>query len=295
MTRLLTTGYETGDVAEAGALVQGTGVVVSVVNTAPTPRAGAYCLKTTVNATTWTITTKGFNFGLKTEVWVRFAFLAHQLSSVEYMFAQMADSAGGAQCCLTFNPTDGLIRLYRGTGTTTLLATASASVAQDTWMVIDWRTQTLTTTTGASEVWVNGNRLINFSGDNTNTANVNVQTLLLGFLSGATNAGANGSHWAYDDIAVNDTAGTLNNGRAGDGRVILLLPNGAGSSTQFARGGTDTGANYSQVSEVPPSMAQYNASAVVGNRDLYAHQDLAVAVQAINSVEVVALAMNSDA
>jgi len=139
-------------------------------------------------------------------------------------------------------------------------------------------------------VWLNGTRVINFSGDNTQTT-ANVQRIILGPTSAAFEAA---TYFAFDDIAINDTAGTVNNGRVGDGQVLLLKPDGAGSSTQWVRGGTDTGANYTQVNELPPSLVQYVGSPTAGNRDLYGVEDL-TGTPSIRVVEVLALAQNSDA
>lgn len=297
MTRLLTTGYETGDVNEAGVTTTGTGGAVSVVNTTPTPRAGAYCLKVAASAGTMNATYKTFTLpAAKTDVWIRFAAYMHPAAvSAEVVIAASQDAAGGSQNCLTWDPVSGAIRARLNNITTgTLLATGSTALPPDTWHVIDWRIQITSTTVGVVEVWLDGNRIINFSGDNSNTTTANVQFFALGH-TGTSVASATGLYMAFDDIAVNDTAGTVNNTRAGDGRVILLLPTGAGSSTQWVRGGTDSGANWSQVSEVPPSMAQYVSSPTAGNRDLYAVADLPVAVLSINVVEALALAQNSDA
>jgi hypothetical protein len=293
MTRLVTTGYETGDVAELGTGVTGTNMTITVVNATPTPRAGAYCLKVACTGTAVATTYKSFSLpAAKTDVWVRWAFFAHPASSsAEWLIGQMLDSAGSAQTSLAWDPTSGLLRVYRGV--VTLMATASGAFTADTWHVLEWRQQMTSTTAGTSEVWLDGNRVINFSGDNTNTTNVNVQEIRLGANAGV--ASATGAYIAFDDIAINDTAGSVNNGRAGDGRVVLLKPNGAGTTTQLTRGGTDTGANYSQVSELPPSMAQYVGSATVDQRDLYTMENLGVAVDSINVVEVIALAQNSDA
>lgn len=297
MTRLLTTGYETGDVAEAGVSTIGTGGALSVVNTAPTPRAGAYCLKVAASSGTMSATYKTFTLpAAKTDVWVRFAAFLHPASvGAEVVIAASQDASGGSQNCLTWDPVSGAIRArLNNIISGALLATGSTALPPDTWHVIDWRIQITSATVGVVEVWLDGNRIINFSGDNTNTTTVNVQFVALGH-TGTSVATAAGFYMAFDDFAVNDTAGTVNNTRAGDGRVILLAPNGAGSSTQFTRGGTDTGANWSQVSEVPPSMAQYVGSPTVGNRDLYALGNLPVAIQSVNVVEVIALAQNSDA
>ena len=298
MTRLLTCGYETGDVAEAGVSTIGANCALTAVNAVPTPRAGSYCLKSAITSgSTFPATYKTFSLpAAKTDLWVRFAVLFHPLAvSTEWVFAGTQDASGGAQNCLTWDPSSGVIRArLANANNTTLLAAAGTPLPADTWHVIDWRVQITSTTVGIVEVWLDGNRVINFSGDNTNSTTTNVQFVLLGSVA-PTFSSATGMYMAIDDVGINDTAGTVNNTRLGDGRVILLAPNGAGSSTTWTRGGTDTGANYSQVNELPPSLTQYVASAVVANRDLYALQDLAVAVSAINVVEVIALAQNSDA
>jgi len=292
MSRLFTCGYETGDVNEAGTNTLGSNTTITVVNTAPVPRAGNYCLKIATTSSSFAGAYKTLAFSAKAEVWIRFAFYINAgIMTNECQIAILNDATGTNQATLTYTVTDGLLRVYRGLGT--FLAAATTSFPPGGWHVLEWRQQMTSATVGVTEIWLDGNRVINFSGDNTGTTTINVQTLQLGLTSSV--ASATGAYLAYDDIAVNDTAGTLNNGRAGDGRVVLLSPNGAGSSTQWVRGGTDTGANYSQVSELPPSMAQYVGSPTVGNRDLYTLQDLAVAVQSINVVEAIMLAQNSDA
>lgn len=229
----------------------------------------------------------------KTEVWTRFALLIHSFPT-ELNVAALLDSAAGIQCTLAYNPSDGLLRLYRGPVPSNLLATSTTAFIADTWHVIEWRTLISTATTGTSEVWLDGTRVINFSGDNSNTAVLNVQTLQLGQISNGIGS-ATGLYIAYDDIAVNDTAGSVNNGRIGEGRVVLLTPNGAGSNTGLSRGGTDTGTNYSQTNELPPSMAQFVYSSGVGVRDTYALTNLPANIQAINVAEVITLSQNSEA
>lgn len=299
MTRLLTCGYETGDIAEAGVSTVGASATLTAVASTPTPRAGVYSLKAASTVSNFAATYKTFALpASKTEVWIRFAIYFHNVSfAAEFVFAALQDASGGAQNCLTWDANSGVIRArLSNVASGTLLGTGGTALPPDSWHVIDWRCQITSTTVGVTEVWLDGNRIINFSGDNTFTGSLaNVQFLLLGQPAGTLGSSGVGFYIAFDDIAVNDVAGTANNGRAGDGRVVLLGPNGAGTTTQFVRGGTDTGANYSQVNEIPPSLTQYVGSPTVGNRDLYTLQDLPVAVQSINVVEVLALAQNSDA
>lgn len=293
MTRLLITGYETGDANELGSTNSGGSGTVTVVTSTPTPQSpGSYCLKCTGAASggnAWKTYSLGGN---KTEVWIRFTVYLHLTVAGEYLFAYLNDSAAGGQACLTYTAADSLIRARQTNGTGgTLIGTSSLTMTQDAWHLIEWRHQMTSTSAGTTELWVDGTRVINVSGDNTGTANVNVASLVLGVIWGAT---ASTTYFAFDDIAVNDTAGTINNGRIYDGRVVLLKPTGAGSNTNQTRGGTDSGANWSQVDELPPSMTDYVYSATAGTRDTYALQDLPAGAWAVNCCEVLAYGQNND-
>lgn len=298
MTRLLTTGYETGDVAEAGVSAIGTNAAMTAVSSTPTPRAGAYCLKFAVTSgSSFNVTTKTFNFAAsKTEVWIRWAIFIHPgTSGAENAIAQLLDSGGNQQSSITWDGTSTLLRLRVGATANagTIIGTSSAGLATDSWHVLEWRWKVITATTGNAELWLDGTQVITFSGDVANSATLNALTLILGVASAQTNAA--GAYQAIDDVAVNDISGSFNNARIGDGYVVLLKPTGAGTTTQLTRGGTDTGANYSQVNELPPVMTQYVLSATVGQRDLYALDDLPAGIASINAVEAVLLAQKSDA
>ncbi len=296
MTRLLTCGYETGDREELGTNTIGSSATMALVTTSPTPRlSGNYCLKCTGN-TAAGHAFKTFSFGgNKTEVWSRFGLYIHAATfTSEVCFAVLNDSTATAQGCLTYTGSDSLIRArFSNQNSGTLLGTSTLTMTQDAWHLIEWRHQMTSTTVGITEVWLDGTRVINFSGDNTNTANVNVASLALG-MGTAYSVTVAAYYQAFDDIAVNDTAGTINNGQIYDGRVVLLKPNGAGSNTNQTRGGTDSGANWSQVDELPPSLTDYVYSATVGTRDTYALEDLPSGTWAVNCCEVLAYAQNSD-
>lgn len=80
----------------------------------------------------------------------------------------------------------------------------------------------------------------------------------------------------FDDFYLCDTSGSVNNDFLGDIRVDALLPDGAGSSADWSRGGADSGANWSQVEEVPPNDdTDYVAASTPGDVDLYTFDDLA--------------------
>ena len=289
MTRLVTTGWETGDVAEIG-VAGGTSTQV-VVTATPTPRSpGSYCIK--FGAASGNAYRDIVLPAALTDVWVRFGLNTHALN-VRTPFLQFVDSSGsGFQGTVAWD-TDTFLKAYRGAQNGTLLGASTNAWTQDQWRTVDVRWQITSTTVGIVEVWVDGTQWLNLTGvDNTNTTTANVQTVRIG--SFASSFGA--TIWeALDDLAVNDTAGTLNNARAGDGRVVLLKPNGAGSNTNQTRGGTDSGANWSQCDELPPSLTDYVYSATAGTRDTYALEDLPAGTWTVNACEVLAYAQNSDA
>jgi len=292
VTRLLTCGYETGDINEAGASTISGPSTIAVVNGTPTPRApGTYCLKVLCTSGGSIATYKTFTLSAaKTEVWIRFNIYIHPAGGSEYTIAVIFDSTSTAQTYIGWNNSTTVLILHLGSGAT--LATSVATMSADAWHLMEWRTQITSTTVGVSEIWLDGTRVINFAGDNTNTANANVQSVNLGFCGGA--AVSTGMYVALDDIAINDTSGTINNGQISDGRVVLLKPNGVGTNTAQTRGGTDSGNNWDQCNELPPSMTDYVYSATAGTRDTYALEDMPAGSWSVNCVEVLAYAQNSD-
>lgn len=298
MTRLLTCGWETGDINESTSTHVNTGgnaITDTIVTSNPTPRSpGTYCLKGVCTQSSncsayrqWTLS------AAKTEIWTRFGLWMNGSPGGETRFLQFFDSANGLQGMLTWTPSDGLIRVYRGS--TSLLGTSSLVMSNNAWHTVEVRWQITSVTVGIIEVWIDGIRWLNLTGvDNTNTANANVQGVALGNSELTLGTGSN-TFWAYDDFAINDTSGTINNGQIGEGRVVLLKPNGAGSNTNLTRGGTDSGANWSQCDELPPSLTDYVYSATAGTRDTYALEDVPAGSWTVNCCEVLAYAQNSDA
>jgi hypothetical protein len=283
MTRLVTTGWETGnpDENQTGAA----DAAWTCTTSSPVPKSpSVYALRATGGSAgkQWVFA------AAKTDVYVRVRFYSVSITSIGSLFA-FYDSAATLQVHMDWSTADNLLRVYRGSGTTNLIGGPSTLPAPiNTWHLLEMRWQATSATVGIIQVWLNGTLVINVSGvDNTATANVNVQRFEI-------NAGS-GTGSGFDDLAINDTAGSINNGQIGDGAVVLLKPTGAGSNTAQTRGGTDSGANWSQVDEVPASMTDYVFSATAATRDTYALQDLPAGSWTVNTVEVVAYAQNSDA
>ncbi|HEY1292923.1 MAG TPA: hypothetical protein VGJ60_07590 [Chloroflexota bacterium] len=293
MARLLTCGWETGDPNEAGTNFLGPSAEIFAVNSTPVPRAGNWCCRMGINSISGADVYKTFNFGARTEVWVRWAaqFRSPQLAGgTEWMVARLRDSGGTAVACLTYSRVDGFIRARQGGATNTTLLGTSQSAPLLVWHTLEWRHQMTSLTQGITELWVNGSQQISFSGDNSAGTLLNVAQLDLG-VWGSTR------YWwhAVDDLAINDTTGAINNGRPGDGRVVLLTPNAVGSSTTWLRlSGPDSGANWSQVDDNPMAMTDYVESFTIGDRDLYAVADLPAITTSVNAVDNLVLAQAVD-
>lgn len=77
----------------------------------------------------------------------------------------------------------------------------------------------------------------------------------------------------FDDLAVNDNTGSLQNSWPGEGKIIHLMPNAAGDSNTFATqtGGTAGAANnYTRVNEIPPNDAtSFNGSITLNEEDMF--------------------------
>lgn len=105
--------------------------------------------------------------------------------------------------------------------------------------------------------------------------------------------------WFYDDLAVNDNTGSFQTTYPGEGEIIHLRPNAAGDNNAWTRGGTDSGANWSQTSEVTPNDAtdyvESNTSGQIDDYNLDATPAALESTDTINVVQVGCRAAVSDA
>ena len=145
---------------------------------------------------------------------------------------------------------------------------------------------TVDDTDGLFEVRVNGNSLFSWSGNTDPLATGHIRYLCLGkILSTSTNI-----LFYYDDIAVNDTTGTVNNSWCGKGSILLLKPKGVGNYSQFAPS-NNTYDNWEMVDEVPHDGDEtYVFSDAADEIDTYEMEEL-VADKGIDPTELVVKAV----
>lgn len=307
MARIVQVGWELGDILQLGATSSPTAVLPTVVSATPAPRSGTYCLKCQAPGASqsgWGSLDKLLvTHASKTELY--YAVAIHRSDTEANALPSRAavatyDTAGNVNTIL-FCEGDGSVRAYYASaGTTapnlgtqvTLIGSSATTIPNLTWTLIEVHLVAATGATGTCEVKINGASVIAATSQRTCQLNANFGAFHLGFTRQSSVGGVAGSFLAFDDLRVNDTTGSVNNAWPGDEQIRLVVPNGAGDLTQLSRGGTDSGANWDQVNEVPASSADYVTGATVGLTDLYNVSD--IAVTSISAINVIGQVSNSD-
>lgn len=240
----------------------------------------------------WSLSPLGSNmfksFTPVSKVIVGFAAKFTSLSGASDFLRLAGDS--GATTHLMLRYQGNYLKLVRGDGT--VLATeATPSMVLNAWQNYYEISATIADAGGTATVRVNGVPVITYTGD---TKNGGTATTIdrLTFVT-MTNGGTDASVFLMDDFYICDGTGSAPyNDLLGDVRVHTMVPNGAGTSTQFA---PSSGANYTTVDELPFSAADYVRSATPGNRDTYAMSDLPAGVTTIYGVQNNIITKKTDA
>ena len=211
--------------------------------------------------------TKGLT-GTPTTVIVGFAIKATTLPTGGNIGELVRISDGGTvQVALGVGNT-GTLQFYRSTPTTNPIGTSgSTPFAANVWHFLEVQV-TINASTGDAKCWLDGVQVIN-SSSNLNTrqsANTQATSFSIGNISG-------GLITAADDVYCFDGTGGSLNAPLGDRRIITIMPNGAGSFSQFTP--TGAAANWQCVDEIPSNdNTDYVADATVNDRDSYAYEDV---------------------
>lgn len=180
----------------------------------------------------------------------------------------------------------GGLKLYRGSSSGTLLATATGTYSTAIWRHYEVKV-TIADSGGTVEVRVDGVVALTFTGDtrNTTTGTAGLDRIVWW--------GSTSGSGAWDDIYILDTTGSVANNFLGDVRINTLAPT-SDSSVQFTR---STGAsNYLCVDEGKyNSDTDYVESATVGHIDKYGYADLSASVSTVHAVQALTWAKKTDA
>jgi len=276
MTRLAMCGWESGNANEAGMPYFSTGGSCVQSVDATGPRNGTYALQCYASNSPG----KGVSyifFPLPTEpaeVYIRFGVKYFNTFTANRFTLLGLYDGSTLQIGVCPDQVGPKVGVYRGT---TLLGTVP--MLSETWTCVEMRVK-IHSSAGVVTVWYNGVQVFDFSGNTQSSANAKTNGVIIGVKD----------HDEYfigkvyvDDFAINDTTGSVNNSRIGQGGIFPLFPTADTTVTSLTPStGTD---HYALVDENPPSDADYVQANTPGYQDLYALADLATAAQ-IDAVAV---------
>lgn len=195
-------------------------------------------------------------------------------------------AGSGTQTELYIDYFGGFFRLYRGYGST-LLATASVGHTLQMWHHVE--VKAAVADAGSCEIRVNGQTIINYSGDTRHSTSGTAGIDRVYFCS----PGSAPAQGAWDDFYVMDTSGSTMNDFIGDCRVHTLAPT-SDAVAQFTR---STGAsNYLCVDEGRQnSDTDYVESSTAGHIDKYGYGDLPAAVTTVYGAQAISWVKKTDA
>lgn len=180
----------------------------------------------------------------------------------------------------------GTVRLYDGA---TLAGTAATTLASGQWYCLELH-HDLSLASGARIIQARLDQATAF-GTTTSTATAGGLVYVVGgnLNSEAQTAG----NWYFDDIAINNATGTVQNSWPGPGGIIHLRPAANAETTQWSSagvGGTGTAptGNYTRVNEVTPNdNTSYNQDNTITNVDLFTIDAVPAAVGATDTINLV--------
>jgi len=160
------------------------------------------------------------------------------------------------------NYTTHKLEIYAGGS---LWGTGTITINTSTWYVLEVHIK-ISDTVGVLDVRLDGfSEITVAAGDTKPDANTTF-TNLYWYAGGASTAPT----MYFDDIAINDTNGAVDNSWCGDGRFIAISPNANGDQSDLDGSDGNSVDNYALVDEVPANdETDYVESAVSDEYDLY--------------------------
>lgn len=290
MARLFSTGFELAEVVEHNAALI-TNVAYSLV-TAPV-RTGSYALKISLAGTN---VLSGLamvhDIADTTELYARACiYLYHPVNvapnplnflafyNTNTCIAAVGVRSSDNRVVVTYGGDQQM-----GQRNGTVLVSGYGPLRDYTWYVIECYIKVAGAPDGRIITKINGVTDIDYTGATNNGASA-INSVRFGG-NGQCNVGEGnqGRDIALDDLAVNDTTGTRQNGWVGMGGIYTLFPNSDGFHSEWApSAGTE---HYALVDEKPANASDY-VYASAAAKDTYGHTDLPALVNQIRMIEVV--------
>lgn len=275
MTRLFSTGAEAGSLGVLSAVSSGVSI------SSAQKRTGAYSfyvsridysgLGQVIFPTSPTILY--FRVGL---------YLVQPGGGVSLM--QLLDSAGNPQCSLKILVADNTLHVMQGWGRTgTDLGGSAHAVPLNQWCCIEWYILIGDGAAGASTVKIDGTTELTLAGvDTQETGVAGAKSVYYGADYQDDRHGSIKGY--YDDLAINDNAGAVNNSWIGRGGIYGIVPDGVGNYTDLI---ASAGNAWDCIEEVPPSDADYVYESTVNKKSTYALGALTPTTGTIDCINVI--------
>ncbi len=187
-----------------------------------------------------------------------------------------SDSTQTAIRLVLKNGTSNVFYLARGS---TTLATGTTVIKKNTWYWIELKV-CIDNTSGVAELRIDEAVDATFSGDTYNAGAIGINSFAY-----MTCYNATGTSHFDDDLVINDSTGSQNNGYLGRTMIETKYTSGAGSTTQ---GTPSSGANYSCVNDEngEDGDSSYVDIGTVGNKDTYTFDALSSSFTTVHGVVV---------
>jgi hypothetical protein len=210
-------------------------------------------------------------------------FWYHTLPSAENTIFLIESLTATAVGKITLDST-GALRLYSSTAT--LIGSASSPLTADTPYRIEVKADA--SGTGAADT-LEGKIEGTVFASKTNISGLSNMGRVSFGGNLASEAQTTGD-WYFDDIAINDSSGSIQTGYPGKGAIIRLTPNGTGDSNMWNNTANASGSsnNYQLVDENPPNDAtDMVQSGTLNDIDMYALSDSGLTIY--DNIQVVAI------
>jgi hypothetical protein len=165
-------------------------------------------------------------------------------------------------------------------GTTLFTATTSPLAFGSLWYFVELKS-TIDPSAGYAELRVNGVSLGTFSGNTSGSGNAYANQIRIGWLNG-TSGGSVSTN--FDDVyLLEGDSGTGLIDFLGDCRVQTLLPNAAGTNTNFSKAGA-AATNWQSVNEAQPDTTTTVFGNTAAQYDTYQYSDLTTTTNRVFAV-----------
>jgi hypothetical protein len=261
MTRLFTAGAEAGttDVFP---------VVSEVTASTVQKRNGAYSFLFAAGGYVQVLLSPG-----PSELYLRFGVYPTSYASTQGALISLYGSGTNHQALIIVDKTTGIMRYWRVSD----LATGTHPLALNAWQCIEVYVK-IADSGGRFVVKLDGVTDIDYTGD-TRTTDADITTLWFMY-----HAAITATLGYMDDLAINDTAGSVNNSWVGRGGVYVGLPEEAGTYTDLH---ASTGNAWDCINEVPPDDADYVSDDTVDQKSTYGMSAITPATGTIACINVI--------